>query len=131
MVVQELLDAFRLMAPLARVLAWPLLLLGLPRQAAYLWVVANTAGLAYGAAVIIDESRSGRLTRAETEMLNRSVAVCHSLLEDTLLFAVIGAWPLWLVLPRLASAALVVWVYRWRHRPRDDGETPGPRSVLP
>jgi hypothetical protein len=40
------------------------------------------------------------------------MAVCHSLLEDTLLFYVIGAWVLWITVPRLVLAALVVWAYR-------------------
>lgn len=119
MVLQELLNAFRLMGPLTRVLAWPLALLGLPRETVFLWIVANTLGLAFGAAVILEESRSGRLSKDEIRMVNRSVAVCHSLLEDTFLFVAIGAWALWITLPRIAVAAAVVWAYRLTHRVSD------------
>ena len=124
MVLQELLNAFRVMQPLTRVLAWPLAALGLPRKTVFLWIVANTLGLAYGAAVILEESRSGRLSKDEIRMVNRSVAVCHSLLEDTLLFVAIGAWAMWITLPRLAVAAAVVWAYRLTHRASD-----APRSA--
>ena len=53
------------------------------------------------------------------ELLNRSIAICHSLLEDTLLFVAIGAWALWITMPRLVLAAAAVWGYRlWRCRSR-------------
>ncbi len=97
-------------------------LLGLPRNTAFLWIVANTLGLAYGAAVLIDETASGQITRQEAELLNRSIAICHSLLEDTLLFVAIGAWAFWISIPRMALAAAAVWTYRlwrlWHSRPR-------------
>ena len=114
MILQEVLNAFRLMRPLSRLLAPPLAALGLPRKTVFLWIVANTLGLAYGAAVLIEETRSGQLTQAEIDIINRSVAVCHSLLEDTLLFVAIGAWAMWVTLPRVAAAAAVVWAFRLR-----------------
>ena len=115
MVLQRILDEFGLI----RVISWPLSpllrLLGLPKSTAFLWIVANTLGLAYGAAVILEEAESGRLTPEDAELLNRSIAVCHSILEDTLLFAAVGAWLVWITLPRVALAAAAVWLYRvWR-----------------
>jgi spore maturation protein SpmB len=116
MVLQRFLDEFGLMAWLARVLAPPLALLGLPRNTVFLWIVANTLGLAYGAGVIIEETKLGKLTRDETEILNHSVAVCHSLLEDSLLFIAVGAWAFWITVPRVLLAAAAVWSYRaWAH----------------
>jgi spore maturation protein SpmB len=112
MVLQRLLRAFGLIRPLSYVL-WPVLwLLGLPRRAAFLWIVANVLGLAYGAAVIIEEHQGGSLDDRDAQLLNRSIAVCHSLLEDTLLFVAIGAWAAWITMPRLIMAAAVVWGYR-------------------
>ncbi len=112
MVLQRILDEFKIMPILARALKWPLALLGLPPRTIFLWLVANTLGLAYGAAVIIEEARLGVLTKEETGAVNCSVAVCHSLLEDTLLFVAVGAWTFWIVAPRLLLAALVTWAYR-------------------
>lgn len=112
MVLQRILDEFGLMPWLARVLAPPLALLGLPRSTVFLWIVANTLGLAYGAGVIVEETKLGKCTREETEILNHSIAVCHSLLEDSLLFIAVGAWPLWITLPRLLLASAAVWAYR-------------------
>ncbi len=121
MVLQRLLDEFGLMGWLARVLAPPLALIGLPRKTVFLWIVANTLGLAYGAGVLIEETRLGKYTRRETEIINHSVAVCHSLLEDSLLFIAVGAWAFWITAPRVALAAAAVWGYRawarWRGAP--------------
>jgi spore maturation protein SpmB len=112
MVLQRMLREFGLIRLLSYVLFPVLWLLGLPRRTAFLWIVANVLGLAFGAAVILEEAESGALDKDDAQLLNRSIAVCHSLLEDTLLFVAIGAWAVWITLPRLALAAAVVWMYR-------------------
>lgn len=109
MIVQRLFEEFGVFERLVRRLRLPLRFLGLPPGGAFLWIVANTLGLAYGAAVLLEESRSGRLNRSEINLVNRSVAVCHSLLEDTLLFIAVGAWGFWITVPRLLLAALISW----------------------
>jgi len=112
MILQQILTEFRLIRPLARLLSPLLRILGLPQRTAFLWIVANALGLAFGAAVIFEEVESGALTKEEVEILNRSVAVCHSLLEDSLLFVAVGAWAFWIIAPRLVLAAVAVWLYR-------------------
>jgi len=112
MVLQQFLEEFRVMPVFSRILAPPLALLGLPGNTVFLWVVANTLGLAYGAGVLLEETRSGRLSKRDIEIVNRSIAVCHSLLEDTLLCVAVGASAFWITLPRIALAAAVVWGYR-------------------
>jgi hypothetical protein len=112
MIVQRVIRELGVDVRLSRVLGAPLALLGLSRRTALLWVVANILGLAYGAGVLIEETRSGSLSRDESERLNRSVAVCHSLLEDTLLFVAVGAWAFWITIPRLVLAGGAVWGYR-------------------
>ena len=115
MIVQRLLRQFGGLEWLARVSAPLLAVLGLPRRAAFLWIVANVLGLAYGAGVIVEEIRAGALDARDAELLNLSIAVCHSLFEDTLLFVAVGAAAFWITVPRLVLAALVVWSHRgWR-----------------
>jgi spore maturation protein SpmB len=112
MVMQRILKEFGVIRWLSKVLYPALWLLGLPRETAFLWIVANTLGLAYGSAVMIEETATGEIDRRDVDLLNRSIAICHSLLEDTLLFVAIGAWALWITLPRLVLAAAAVWLYR-------------------
>lgn len=112
MIVHRLLREFKVIGLLAVPLTPLLWALGLSRRSAFLWIVANFLGLAYGSAIILEDIQSGALGRKDAQRLNRSIAVCHSLLEDTLLFVAVGAWAFWITVPRLALAALVVWTYR-------------------
>ena len=112
MILQKFLAEFGVARWLARGLHPVLWVLGLPRRTAFLWITMNTLGLAYGGAVLVEEAAAGELSREEVELLNRSAAVCHSLLEDTVLFVAIGAWALWITVPRLVMAAAAVWGYR-------------------
>jgi hypothetical protein len=112
MMLQRILEAFGVIQWVSRFFKYPLMAFGLPRQAAFLWIVANTLGLAYGAGVIIDHVERGRLSRNHADILNYHIAVSHSLLEDTLLFVAIGASIGWITLPRVILAGAVVWIKR-------------------
>ncbi|MFW5811986.1 MAG: nucleoside recognition protein [Alkalispirochaetaceae bacterium] len=91
-------------------------LFGLSRNVAFLWVVSNTLGLAYGAGVLVCEVDSGRVSPEEGDLLNHHLGISHSLLEDTLLFVALGVPALAITLPRLLLAALAVWERRWEQR---------------
>ncbi len=83
--------------------------LGLADGVSMLWLTATILGLAYSAALLIDESREpGRFERGELLDLHVSVALSHALLEDTLLFLAIGASLPWILLPRPIAAAVAV-----------------------
>lgn len=109
MIFQRMLKEFGVLKFLSRWLAPLMDVFGLPRPTAFLWLVGNTLGLAYGSAVLMDEVKGGKITPREADLLNWHLAVSHSLLEDPLLFAVIGLPWLWLIIPRLILAAMVVW----------------------
>lgn len=115
MMLQRIMEEFGVIQWLTRLLKYPLMALGIPRQAAFLWIVANTLGLAYGAGIIIDHVERGRLSREHADMLNAHIAVSHSLLEDTLLFVAVGASLFWITIPRILLAAMVVWIKRLVH----------------
>ena len=112
MILQRVMETFGIMRLLSGLLKYPLLVLGIPHEAAFLWIVANTIGLAYGAGVIIDHVERGGLSVQNADILNYHIAISHSLLEDTLLFAAIGVSVGWIVLPRILLAGVVVWIKR-------------------
>ncbi|MFP4152527.1 MAG: nucleoside recognition domain-containing protein [Alkalispirochaeta sp.] len=85
---------------------------GLDRESSTPWVVANTLGLTYGAAVLKEEADTGRLTPEEGDLLNHHLGISHSLIEDTLLFVALGVPWYWIALPRLVFAVVVVWERR-------------------
>jgi hypothetical protein len=112
MIFERILAEFGVTRFLARVLKYPLMLLGVPSEAAFLWIVANTVGLAYGAGVMVDHVEHGRLSREHADLLNTHIAISHSLLEDTCLFVAIGVSAWWITIPRVLLAGIAVWLKR-------------------
>ncbi len=112
MILQRILEQFGITRMLSNLLKYPLMVLGIPQQAAFLWIVANTLGLAYGSGVMIDHVERGKLSRQNAAILNQHIAISHSLLEDTLLFVAIGVSAWWITVPRVILAGIVVWLWR-------------------
>jgi hypothetical protein len=77
-----------------------------------LWLVGNVVGLAYGGAIMVEQMEQRKLSYGDGNLLNHHLAVCHSLLEDTIIFAAIGVPVLWVVPTRLFFAIVVVWILR-------------------
>ena len=107
--LQRILNEFGIIKHISNFLKPVMLFFGLPPRTAFLWLVANTLGLAYGAAVMIDEAETGTTTKEENDLLNHHIGVSHSNLEDLLLFTAIGGNFLWMLLSRWAMSLLLVW----------------------
>jgi hypothetical protein len=116
MIGERLLQELGIVRWLGKRLGPLMRLFGLPPETAFLWVVSNTLGLAYGAGVLRREVTEGRLSRAHGDLLNHHIAVSHSLLEDTLLFVALGVPALWVTVPRLVLALIAVWERRAERR---------------
>ena len=87
-------------------------ILGLPDQAAMMWVTGAGFGLLYGSAVIMEEAKKGALTKEELEYVQISLGVNHSVVEETGLFLALGVNPLWLLIPRFVAAIIAVHALR-------------------
>ncbi|MEJ2366267.1 MAG: hypothetical protein P8075_17660 [Deltaproteobacteria bacterium] len=82
--------------------------LGLSEKAAILSITAAHFGMAYGAAVIVEEANEGHLGKEELEALHLSMGINHSLLEEPILFLALGLRAFWLWIPRLMTAVIAV-----------------------
>lgn len=87
-------------------------ILGLPDQAATMWVTGAGFGLLYGSAVIMEEAKKGTFTKEELEHAQISLGVNHSIVEETGLFLALGVNPLWLLIPRFVTAIIAVHALR-------------------
>jgi len=116
--LQRILNEFGIIEHIANFLKPVMVFFGLPPRTAFLWLVANTLGLAYGAAVMIDETEHGSTTKEENDLLNHHIGVSHSNLEDLLLFTAIGGNFLWMLLSRWVMSLLLVWERRIEMRLR-------------
>lgn len=92
--------------------------MGLTRDAAVPLFTGIFLGIAYGAGIIIRVAQEKRLPRRELFLMGLFLATCHAVVEDTLIFVVIGGNG-WLMLGvRLAIAVgLTAGLARlWRRR---------------
>jgi spore maturation protein SpmB len=114
MEIQSVFREFRIMDFLSRILAPFMKIFGLPADSSFLWIVINIVGYSYGAGIIKSEYETGKLKQKDGDLFNHHASICHSLLEDTLLYAGISIPIFWLVVPRLILATAVVWLERFR-----------------
>lgn len=109
MFIQRFMDKFGLMQKLTKPLEPLMQFFGLPRNAAYLWLVGNVLGISYGSAVMFQLEEEGKITPQEADEVNYHLIMNHSMLEDTLVFATAGVSALWILSTRLLFAFVLVW----------------------
>jgi hypothetical protein len=111
-ILQRILADLGVIRRVARTLRPLMRLMGLPAKTSFLWIVSQTLGLAYGAAVMIEEKEHGKVSRRELDLLNHHIAVSHSNIEDVMLYFVLGASLLWMYGLRIVFAIALVWSKR-------------------
>lgn len=111
-VLQGILKEFNLIGKILTPLKPFMSIMGLPHSTTFLWIVANTLGLAYGGMVISKELSKGEISHKDAHLLNTSIALNHSMLEDSLLFMALGVAVWWVLIPRLILAIFLTWCER-------------------
>ena len=109
MVIQRVMDDFGFIYKLTRPLTPLMRLFGLPRNAAYLWIVGNVLGISYGSAAMLALEESGQISKEEADEVNYHLIMNHSMLEDTLVFATQGVSAFWILSTRILFAIVLVW----------------------
>ena len=109
-ILQKVLTEFGIIQYISRCLKPVMIFFGLSPKTAFLWLVSNTLGLAYGAGIMIEEAEKGETTKEENDLLNRHIGISHSNLEDLLLFSAAGGAYLWMLLSRWAMSWVWVWL---------------------
>ena len=92
--------------------------MGLGREASVPLFTGIFLGIAYGAGIIIRVAQQKRLPRRELFLMGLFLATCHAVVEDTLIFVVIGG-DAWLILGiRIVLAVLLTAVLAglWKRR---------------
>ena len=87
-------------------------ILGLSDRTTMMCVSAIIFGLGFSGALIVEEAKSGALTREELEPLHISIGINHSMVEDPALLAALGLNIFWLWVPKLIMAIVAVHTYR-------------------
>lgn len=108
----NILNAFHLISKLSKGVEPLLQFFGLSANTGFLWLIGYIVGLAYGGALMMDQLKEGKVTRAEANLLNHHLAVSHSVIEDNLLFAALGVSIWWILGVRFVMSWIVVWFRR-------------------
>ncbi|MBS4029907.1 MAG: nucleoside recognition protein [Clostridiales bacterium] len=107
MVAVEYANHFQLLEKWASFLGWLPRSLNMSPQAAFPLLVGLFLGVFYGAAVIIEYTRQGTLNKRDIMLSGVFLAINHSIIEDNLLMAAVGANLLILFPIRFIMAFLV------------------------
>ena len=108
-IIQALLAEFGVIKFISNLFRPVMRVFGLPARCSLLWIIANTVGLAYGAALMIEESKNGALSKKDIDLLNSHIGISHSNLEDLLLLTSIGGVWWILLLSRWIMSIILVW----------------------
>lgn len=111
MLVMELAKDLKLLDRLAQLLAPVIKPFRISQAGAFPLVVGLFLGLAYGAGVIIDAAKDGRLPWRDLFLINLFLIVCHAIVEDTALFMAIGANGPAILGSRMLLAAAVTFAF--------------------
>jgi hypothetical protein len=84
--------------------------IGLKPESGMPWLAGNVFGIVFGAGVVIETAREGRLDSKQVTLVATFLALCHGLFEDTAIFLVLGANIFWILVPRIVLAVAVTWV---------------------
>lgn len=78
----------------------------------------TAAGGAPGLPARVDpgQKRGGSIKRQDGDLFNHNALLCHSLVEETAFFMLLGLPLFWLVIPRLVMSAGLTWMERFRRR---------------
>lgn len=113
LILQKTLEEFGIIKWLERPLKPLMIFFGLPEETSFSWVVANTLGLAYGSAVMINQVKENKMNKKQADLLNHHISLSHSQLEDPLLFLTLGYSLFWLIIPRVTIALIAVWLRKF------------------
>ncbi len=84
--------------------------LGITPSANFPLLVGLIIGISYGAGAIINSYRNKMMTKKDVLLVSVFLSLCHAIIEDTILFAKIGANIFVLVFARLFVAIIATYV---------------------
>ncbi|AOT69128.1 nucleoside recognition domain-containing protein [Geosporobacter ferrireducens] len=110
MVVMQLAKDYKVLDKISTGLDFIVKPFRMSKEATFPLLVGLIFGLSYGAGVILQSAKEGNLSKKDTTLIGVFLIACHAVIEDTLIFAAIGANG-WLLLgSRTAMAILVTLV---------------------
>jgi len=83
--------------------------LGIGHHSTSLMMVGFCLGITYGGGFVIQEARSGKMSKKETFAVISFLSIAHALIEETVIMALLGGKVIILLGARVLSA----WIFTW------------------
>ncbi len=106
--IMRILKKLGVMDRLNRLLKPGLEFLGMSKAAAPITIIGMTLGVSYGGGLIINEAKSGALSKKDIFLSMSLMGMSHSLVEDTLLMVAMGASLSGILLGRILFTIIVM-----------------------
>lgn len=110
MIMLEIARDLKLLDRFSKKVAPVLKIFGMSPEASYPLLAGFFFGISYGAGVIIEAARSGRISWKDMFLVNVFLSACHAIIEDTALFIAIGANPFIIIVGRLVMAVVITYL---------------------
>lgn len=107
LILIEVSRYYRVIERIAAKVQGALRLLTLPPEAAFPLLVGIIFGIVFGAALIIDSAREGRLSKRDLILIGVFLSISHAVVEDTFIYSAFGANPAVLLLTRTGMAVII------------------------
>lgn len=107
MVVMQLAKDYKILDKISMGLNFIVKPFRMSKEATFPFLVGLIFGLSYGAGVILQSAKEGNLSKKDTTLIGVFLIACHAVVEDTLVFVVIGANG-WLLLGSRTVMAILV-----------------------
>lgn len=91
MIMVEFFQEFKILDKLTALMSPFTRLLGMSSEANLPLMAGLLLGIGYGGAIILDSTRQGKLSSQDIYLINLFLVLCHSVIEDTLIWAALGA----------------------------------------
>lgn len=111
MIMLEIARDLRVLDRFSNKAAPALKIFGMSPEAAYPLLAGFVFGISYGAGVLIEAARSGRISWKDMFLVNVFLSACHAIIEDTALFIAMGANPLVIIVGRLVMAVIITYLF--------------------
>ncbi|WP_035587563.1 nucleoside recognition domain-containing protein [Hippea jasoniae] len=85
--------------------------LGFSKQASISMLTGIFLGITYGSGILIAQSQKKQLTQLDVLLTAVYLSMCHAVIEDTLVFVVIGANGFYMLFTRIIIATIMTYLF--------------------
>ncbi|MBI4645056.1 MAG: hypothetical protein HY738_00300 [Bacteroidia bacterium] len=115
MFIYELLLMWKYSSKVKQKMKFITQIIGISEHALTPWFVGFFIGISYGAGILLNFSEKKALKHKDICLVTLFLCIAHAIVEDTMIFVVIGGNPWWIAIPRIILAFAFVKILAINH----------------